>query len=143
MENDTVKLLRECDAGAQMGIESIDDVRDYVKHPDLKEKLVSCKREHEEIYSEIERELSRFGDHGKEPGLLAESMSKIKTEFKLRMKETDETVADLMTDGCNMGVKSLSRYLNRYGGAEEKARSLAGRLIRSEESLAQEIRPYL
>ena len=143
MENDTVKLLRECDAGAQMGIESIDDVRDYVSHPELKEILVSCKREHEKIYSEIEGELARFGDQGKEPSLLAEGMSKLKTEFKLRMKETDATVADLMTDGCNMGVKSLSRYLNRYGNAEETARTLAGKLIRCEEALAKDIRPYL
>lgn len=143
MENDTIKLLRECDAGVQMGIESIDDVRDYVKHPQLKETLISCKREHEKLDSEIQKELARFGDEGKEPSLLLEGMSKMKTEFKLRMKESDQTVADLMTDGCHMGIKSLSRYLNRYGGAEQKAKDLTLRLIRSEESLVQDLRAYL
>ena len=31
IEQDTVKLLRECDAGVKMGISSIDDVLKYVK----------------------------------------------------------------------------------------------------------------
>ena len=30
IESDTIKLLRECDAGIKMGVASIDDVLDYV-----------------------------------------------------------------------------------------------------------------
>ena len=36
-----------------------------------------------------------------------------------------QTVADLMTDGCNMGVKSLSRYLNQYKAADEQSKNIA------------------
>ena len=48
-----------------------------------------------------------------------------------------------MTDGCNMGVKSLSKYLNQYKAADEKSKALAKRLIRLEEQLAVDIRRFL
>ena len=41
MESDTIKLLRECDAGVEMGISSIDDVKDYVKSQTLKKLLIN------------------------------------------------------------------------------------------------------
>ena len=37
-------------------------------------------------------------------------MSFIKTNFKMGMNESDTTVAELITDGCNMGIKSLNKY---------------------------------
>ena len=67
----------------------------------------------------------------------------MKTGVKLAMDESDATVADLITDGCNMGVKSLSRYLNQYKAADERSKDLAKRLIHMEEQLAVDVRPYL
>ena len=57
--------------------------------------------------------------------------------------ESDNTIADLMTDGCNMGVKSLNRYLNQYKAAEEKAKDITKELIRIEEQLSKDMRQYL
>lgn len=143
VQEDTIKLLRECDAGAQMGIESIDDVRSSVKNQDLKAILVNCKKAHEDLCEEIESALDRFGDDGKDPNPIAEGMSKLKTEWKLKMKDSDSTVAELMVDGCNMGVKSLSRYLNQYKAADESAKDVAKRLISLEEQLGKDLRVYL
>ena len=143
IEQDTVKLLRECDAGAKMGISSIDDVMDYVKSEDLKRKLQDCKQEHEILNGEIQSALERFHDDGKEPAAVAKGMSWLKTNVKLAVNESDETVADLMTDGCDMGVKSLSKYLNKYKAADEDSKDIAKRLINIEERLAVDIRKYL
>jgi hypothetical protein len=74
---------------------------------------------------------------------MAKGMSWIKTNVMLSLKETDQTVADLMTDGCNMGVKSLSRYLNEYKAASEDAKDICKRLIALEEKLAVDLRPFL
>jgi len=62
---------------------------------------------------------------------------------KLSMDESDKTIADLMTDGCNMGVKSLNRYLNQYEAADETSKDIAKRLIHLEAQLAVDLRPYL
>lgn len=143
IEQDTVKLLRECDAGAKMGVSSIDDVMEYVKDEELKRKLKTCKQEHEKLNEEIQSALDRFHDDGKEPATIAKSMSWLKTNVKLAVNESDETVADLMTDGCDMGVKSLSKYLNKYKAADEDSKDIAKRLINIEERLAVDIRKYL
>ena len=143
IEQDTIKLLRECDAGVKMGISSIDDVMKYVNSEKLKKYLSVCRDEHEKLDKEIQNQLDRFKDDGKEPNPIAKSMSWMKTNMKLMMNESDGTIADLMTDGCNMGVKSLNKYLNEYKAADEKSKDIAKRLINLEEKLAVDIRSFL
>ena len=143
VQQDTIKLLRECDAGAKMGISSIEDVLDHVEDRQLYEKLADCKREHEQLQTRIQELLGRYRDEGKDPNPIAKGMSWVKTNMKLGMEATDGTIADLMTDGCNMGVKSLNRYLNQYKAADEQSKEIARKLSRLEERLAVEIRQYL
>ena len=143
IEQDTIKLLRECDAGIKMGVESIDEVLDYVKDASLKQALVDCKEEHEKLKSEIQEMLDEYHDEGKNPNPMAKGMSWMKTNMKLGMKDTDATVAELMTDGCNMGVKSLSKYLNQYKAADEQSKDITKKLIRLEEQMAVDIRKFL
>lgn len=143
IEQDTIKLLRECDAGVKMGISSIDDVLDHVKQEDFRKKLAKCREAHEDLQIKILQELEKYQDDGKNPNPIAKSMSWMKTNLKLSMEDTDATIAELMTDGCNMGVKSLNRYLNQYKAAEEVSKDMAKRLIHLEEKLAVDIRQYL
>jgi len=143
IEQDTIKLLRECDAGVKMGISSIDDVLDHVKKEDFRKKLTKCREEHDDLQIKILKELEKYQDDGKNPNPIAKSMSWMKTNLKLSMEDTDATIADLMTDGCNMGVKSLNRYLNQYKAADEISKDMAKRLINLEEKLAVDIRGYL
>lgn len=74
---------------------------------------------------------------------MAKGMSWLKTNVKLAVNESDATIAELMTDGCNMGVKSLNQYLNQYKAADEKSKDITKRLIRLEEQLAVDLRGYL
>ena len=143
IEQDTVRLLRECDAGAKMGVSSIDDVLEYVKDSEFRRILMEGKQDHEKLTEDIRQLLNRYGDDGKEPAAIAKGMSWIKTNVKLAVNESDETVADLMVDGCDMGVKSLSKYLNKYKAADEDSKDAAKRLIKLEEQMAKDIRAYL
>ena len=143
IEQDTIKLLRECDAGVKMGISSINDVLPAVQNKELEKLLVKCREEHQKLDGEIQSLLNKYSDNGKEPNPMAKGMSKMKTEMKLMMEESDATIADLMTDGCNMGVKSLNMYLNKYKAADEVSKDIAKRLINLEEKLAVDIRGYL
>ena len=142
-DGDTVKLLRECDAGIKMGISSIEDVVCDVKNRNFREMLNECKRRHEALSIEVGALLDEHQDIGKNPNPMAKSMSYMKTNLKLMIKPRDETVADLMTDGCNMGVKSLGRYLNQYKNADEKSRDIAKNLISLEDRLSNDLREYL
>lgn len=143
IEPDTIRLLRECDAGIKMGITSIDDVLDYIQNDTFRGYLTKCRDKHATLKEEIQTLLDEYHDEGKEPDSIAKGMSWMKTNLKLVLNESDETIADLMTDGCNMGVKSLSKYLNQYQAASEKSKDIAKRLIRQEETLATDIRSFL
>lgn len=143
IEQDTIKLLRECDAGVKMGVSSIEDVLGYVSSDELEKLLTDCKDEHEKLDRELQELLDKYKDDGKEPAAIAKGMSWMKTNMKLAMNESDHTIADLMTDGCNMGVKSLNKYLNKYEAADEVTKDITKRLINLEEKLAVDIRKFL
>ena len=143
IEQDTVRLLSECDKGVKMGLSSIDDVYKYVKSESLKRILSECRADHESLGRDIEDQLLRVGDTGKDPGAFVKSMSWIKTTAMLAMNTSDNTVADLMTDGCNMGVKSLSRYLNQYAAADESSKDVTKKLIKVEENMSHDLRGFL
>ena len=143
IEQDTIKLLRECDAGVKMGASSIHNVLQYVHSEKLKQLLSDCRKEHDRLDCEIQELLDRYRDEGKEPNPIAAKMAEMETKMKLTVHESDRTIADLMTDGCNMGVKSLSRYLNQYAAADEVSKDIAKRLIALEAKLAVDIRDFL
>lgn len=144
IEQDTVKLLRECDAGVTMGVQSIDEVLDKAGAAGMRRALADCRTEHEALGKQIQTQLFRFQDRGKDPNPMLSGMSWIKTEAMLMLKENDDAaIADLMTDGCSMGVKSLNRYLNQYKAADENSKDIAKRLIHLEQTLAEDMRSYL
>ena len=143
IEQDTIKLLRECDSGVKMGILSIDDVTPHVKSERMNTFLERSRDEHTRIEDEIRSMLNDYSDSGKEPGAIVKGMSWMKTNMKLAMNDNESTIADLMTDGCNMGIKSLSKYLNQYTAAEERAKDITKKIIAEEERLAQNMRDFL
>lgn len=143
IEQDTIRLLRECDAGIKMGIASIHDVLEHVENKELYDKLSSCSDEHERLQSRVQGLLGKYRDEGKDPNPIAKGMSWMKTNVKLGMDAQDSVIADLMTDGCNMGVKSLNKYLNQYKAADEQTKDITKKLIKLEEELAMDIRKFL
>lgn len=143
IEQDTIRLLRECDAGIQMGVSAIDDVLERVQAPDMYRRLSACKRAHESLKTEINGMLADCHDDGKAPNPLAQGMSWLKTNAAMVMNGSDQTIASLMTDGCNMGVKSLGRYLNQYEAASEDSKDITKRLIGLEQKLSDDLREYL
>lgn len=143
INHDTVELLKECNAGIKMGVNSIDEVLDRVKDEKFKKILINSKEAHQKLGSETHSILNECDECGKEPNIMAQGMSWLKTNMMLAVDETDAKIADLITDGCDMGTKSLNKYLNQYEAASEDAKDITKRLIKIEDDLAAEIRCYL
>ena len=143
MKNDTEKLLSECNAGIKMGERAIERVLPHVKDEGLRAALEATKDTHASLGDTTHAALLSKGFETKPPHPIASVMSDVKICVKMIAKESDKTIADLMTDGCNMGVKSLSRYLHQYKGADTHAKSIARQLIHSEETLSKELRRFL
>lgn len=143
MEDDSVKLLRECNAGIKMGVSSIDDVLDHVENDDLSGILKDSRDIHSKLGDKTHAILKKYHDEGKGSAPIAKAMSKMKTNLKTMGENPDEAIASLITDGCNMGIKSLYRYLNKYPAADKEIKELTHDIIHTEEKLLTAMRPYL
>ncbi len=143
IEQDTIRLLRECDSGIKMGISSVDEVIDKARGQRIRQCLSNYKKDHEVLKEQMQQLLDQYHDDGKEPPQMAKGMAWVKTTVKIAMDASDATIADLMVDGCNMGVKSLSKYLNQYKAADEKSKDIAKKLIHLEERMSVDMRSFL
>ena len=140
---DTIKLLRECNAGIKMGESAIKQVLPHAKSEELRHTLEVCKNTHATLGDETHSMLLSHGADTKDAHPVARAMSSMKICAAMTVSENDSRIAHLMTDGCDMGIKSLSHYLNKYKYADEAARSIAKRLIASEEYMENKIRGFL
>ena len=141
--NDTIYLLKECDSGTKMAVSSNDEVLEKIQSSDLKQLLIESREHHEKLGNEIHSLLIEHQSEEKDPTPMAKGMSWLKTNFKMGMDESDATIADLITDGCDMGVKSLFRYMNQYKAADNISKDICKRLISIEEKLRDDLRAYL
>ena len=143
IKHDTIELLRECDAGIQIGISAIDEVKDSVSNNEFRSNLDGYQREYAELQNEIQELLHQYNDEGKSPSLMAQGMAWMKTNMTIAFNDSDSKIADIITDGCNMGIKSLNKYLNQYKAADEVSKDFTKRLINLEERQLEGMRQYL
>ena len=143
MNTDTINLLRECNAGIKMGEDAIKQLLPHARNEDLRHTLEVCKNTHASLGDETHALLLSYGSNAKDPHPIVSAMSNMKIYGSIMMRDNDKCIADLMTDGCNMGIKSLSKYLNKYKKADTKAKNIAKRLVASEEYLENKMRQYL
>lgn len=142
-KNDTVKLLEECNLGTKMAVESIDEVISKVCNNNLKQILTQSKSHHQELGNQIHKELLQNGAQEKDPSPIAKGMSWMKTNIMMTLDKNDDTIAELIFDGCNMGVKSLNKYLNDFQSANDISKDLCKQLINIEKTLATDLGCYL
>jgi hypothetical protein len=140
---DTRDILQECDAGVKTAVDCIDAVIDKTGNEGLRAALQTSRTEHVKLGNEIASLLDSNGFPGKDPNLIAKMMSKTKIAAELTLSPTDSTVAELMIDGCNMGIKKLSEYINRFPTATGPAVRISERLIKTEQELMDAMRVYL
>lgn len=140
---DTISLLKECDSGTKMAVISIDEVMEYVRGNKLAGILKDAKEKHESYGNRIHEYLLNIGSNDKDPSLMAKGMSWVKINLKMTMDEKDSTVAELITDGCNMGIESLKNYMNEYPDADEEAKDIASQIISTEKDIINSLKEFL
>lgn len=143
INEDSIKLLKECNMGIKTGVISIDETLDKVKDEQLKKLLIESKESHEQLGNQTHVLLNDYHDSAKNPSVIVKAMSWMKINMKLAVEHSDQEIADVIFDGCNMGVKSLYKYLNHYKGAEEKVKELTKSVIKEEEKLRENLVKFL
>lgn len=143
MNEDTINLLKECNAGCKSATNSMEQVQPYIENEQLKSIIDGYNDKHIKIGDECHQMLNVYHEEEKDPQVSAKAFSWISTEMKLMMNNDDHKIADIMTDGCNMGIKSVSGYINKYKTASKESVDLAKKLVKMEQEFMNELLGYL
>ena len=131
-KQDTCQLLKECNSGIKMAVDAIREVLPNVKNEELRKKLTACEKEHEKLGDETHSLLLKNHAKDEEPGIMAKGMSWIKTNLTMSVNPGDDTIANLISTGCDMGVRTLQKYLNDCQNASDQAKTLVKKIIKLE-----------
>lgn len=142
MDANTIELLKECNKGSKMAVASISQVLPKIHSTDFCKLVEEYNKEHKEIERETSAMLKECGEEESEPGIMATAMSFITTEVKT-MADDDRKVAKILMDGCNMGIQSVSEYLNKYTEADKEVVKVARKLVKMEEHFMESVKEYL
>lgn len=143
MDEQSRKLLQECSSGCKMGIDSMEQAREFVTDTRLGKVMDEYLEKNRELGTEIADLLKEAGCEEKEPGTAASVFSWLTTEVKLRLKDDSSQIAKVMIDGSNMGIQSLCKYMNEYKEASRQSTALAKKLVKTEEEFVKELEPFL
>lgn len=143
MNDHSSELLRECNSGCKMAVNSMDQIQKYVTDSGLKQLLKTYRGKFEKVEDESSKMLEEYGIHEKEPAPLASAFSWISTEMKMMLDQDNSHVAKIMMDGCNMGIQSVAEFLNRYSQASKESKDLAEKLLKEEEDFMGKLKKFL
>lgn len=143
MEEDTRKLLQECNKGCKMAIDSMEQVKGHISDGSLEKLFDEYEEKHRKIEDESSALLDRAGQEEKEPGAAASTFAWMSTGMKLAMNDDNRQIAKLMMDGCNMGIQSISENINKYPEASKESIHIAKDLVKMEEAFMGELKDFL
>jgi hypothetical protein len=143
MNGDSINLLKECNAGCKSGTNSMEQVKPYIENEKLKSIINEYNDKHIKLGDECHQMLNEHNEGEKDPQVMAKAFSWISTEIKLWLDNDDHKIADMMFDGCNMGIKSISKYINKYEAASYESMNLAKQLVKIEQEFMNELLVYL
>jgi len=143
MNEDTINLLRECNSGCKSATNSMEQVLPNVKDERLKAIINDYNDKHIKLGDQCHNQLNQYNEGEKDPKVTAKAFSWITTELKLMLNDGDNKIAEIMYDGCSMGIKSLSRYINKYKAASIESIGLAKQLIKIEQEFMNDLMQFL
>ena len=140
---DSAKLMKEACLGCKYAIESIEIAKGYSVGSKMGVILGEYEREHRKIRDELSAKIKERGQKEyRHPGIGA-AMTKLQTNLSLTVNPSYGNIAELMINGCNTGIKNLSKKKNKAKGADEESTAALNRVIDCEMRMINDMRPFL
>lgn len=143
INKDSIKLLKEINSGCKSATNSMEQVLPFVTNEKLKNIINEYNDKHIKIGDACHQLLNQYHEDEKDPPVMAKAFSWLSTEIKLMVNDDAHKIADLMIDGCNMGIKSVSEYINKYKSASTEIVELAKSLVKIEQDFMNDLLEYL
>lgn len=143
MEKNTERLLQETNYGCKLALMNMKHIIDEAEDCDLMKIILQAIEEHEKLEEKTESALNESGYEQKAVSAMMHAFSDVTTELKMLWRDDTAKIAEMLVDGCNMGIKNISQTLNQCEDASKEAKALAEELIHTEDRFLRKLQPFL
>ncbi len=141
---DEKELLEAISETADMGCESLRQVLDKIEDAGLKHALQTQLLEYEKHFSAASKLLEVYGESATRISPVAKINSRITSDFKTMFADNPNSkIAEMVMQGSTMGVTKVTKALHEYHGNNEEIKTLAERMIKTEEANIEEMKKFL
>lgn len=139
----TSDFLAEIYRGANMGVQTINNilmkVTDNIIYNELKYQL----RSYEEIANEAYTEIMKRNSKPKDISMFDKMSAKMSIGINTFINSDPSHVADMLIKGNTMGVTGITKSLNSHVDADKDIKNLADRFIKLEQDNINRLRRFL
>ena len=138
-----IELLQYVHETAEMGILGLQDIVGQVQTAKLKKSLQGQIAEYQTIASEAAKLLQAKGTAPKDPSLMARLSSEVMSTMQTLADSSDSKIAEMTIKGNNLGITKGLKHLHDYEGNDRQVRSLAEKLLSTEQANVEQMKPFL
>jgi hypothetical protein len=138
-----MELLDSIYQNSEMGILATRELLEASKDSRFRDHLSTQLEEYRAINDEARQLIDEKGARTKELNPIAQATSRFTINAKTLMDSSTSHMAEMMMQGSTMGIVDATKNLRRYSHAEKPIRSLAEKLLRTEESNVEHIKEFL
>lgn len=138
-----MELLQYVHETAEMGKLGLRDILGQIQDAELKNAVQAQMDEYKIIAGQSAELLRRKGETPKDPSLMARISSEVMAAVQTLADPSDSKIAELVIKGNNMGITKGLKHLHDYEGSDHQIRTLAEKLLATEQSNAEQMKPFL
>lgn len=136
-------LLGHVHQTTEMGQLGIDMVIQYAEDGPLYDALQQQKTEYASLYRTADTMLRERGEQPKPLSLMAKWSSEMSSTMKTMSDHSPSKIAEMMIQGNTRGMTKSLQMLDDYAGNDNKVKSLAEKLLKTEEANIEQMKAFL
>ena len=141
---DDIEMLSTISKTADMGRESLRQVLEKAEDSGLRHALSTQIKEYEKNYDDAARLLTGYGQSPIHTNPMVKMESQMMVSAKTKLTDnTTSKIAEMVMQGCTMGVTKMTKKLNEYNGTNHEVAALAEQHIKTEQANIDEMKKFL
>ena len=141
--NDTIELLNFISQNAKMGVETLSRLVQITQEEEFKNYLTEYLDGYQSFLSDADKRLKKKKEESKDLSPMAKVMSYLSLSFNTMIDKSPSHVAEMVMQGCSMGIIDITKRIKQYSGAEKTALTLAEKLLKFEQKNFSRLQKFL
>lgn len=141
--NENADLAAEIYRSALMGASSVETLMKKTDGEKIQQELINEKREYDKFRKKAEDVLQKHSITPKPLSKTLEKMSDIGIKMNTAVDSTPSHIADILIQGNNMGIISVTKLQNKHKNANEQLLELAHELNDMQQNNIERLKSFL